>query len=132
MQRRAHACLPACRRARVSACVHVCCARAPVGTRLQCIEAHLKDVTYDDRHVQTLVNYICEDVIQGLVELGKPFKYIGTRALLCSCCAGHTTCAPRLSPRRRSPPPTCSALLGGPKHGRRHPCHHLRVLRWSE
>lgn len=47
---------------------------------MQCIEKHLKDQSYDDRSVNTWVNYICEDVVQGLNDLGKPFKYIGEEA----------------------------------------------------
>lgn len=43
---------------------------------IRCIEAHLKDVSYEERMVTTWVNYICEDAIQALNELAKPFKYI--------------------------------------------------------
>lgn len=43
----------------------------------QCIESHLKDKAYDDTKVAGWVNSICEDAMYGLIELGKPFKYIG-------------------------------------------------------
>lgn len=43
----------------------------------QGIEGHLKDTTYDDRQVATWINYICEDIVQALTDLGKPFKYVG-------------------------------------------------------
>lgn len=46
-------------------------------TLLQAIEKHLKDQSYDDKLVPIWVNYICEDIIAGLADLGKPFKYIG-------------------------------------------------------
>jgi len=59
----------------------------------QCVERHLKDQSYDDKVVGTWVNYICEDVIQGLNDLGKPFKYIGaSRRPTCrSHCGGSAT-----------------------------------------
>lgn len=44
---------------------------------IKVIEAHLKDKAYDDKFVAGWVNFINEDVIQGLNDLGKPFKYIG-------------------------------------------------------
>ncbi len=47
----------------------------------QCIETHLKDKTFDDTKVAGWVNSICEDAMYGLIELGKPFKYIGMAAL---------------------------------------------------
>lgn len=37
----------------------------------------MKDASYTDADVTQWVNYICEDVLQGLNDLGKPFKYIG-------------------------------------------------------
>lgn len=43
----------------------------------QVVERQLKDQSYDDKMVPTWANYICEDMVQGLNELGKPFKYIG-------------------------------------------------------
>lgn len=44
---------------------------------VQAIEKHLKDQSYDDKLVPIWVNYICEDIVAGLADLGKPFKYIG-------------------------------------------------------
>lgn len=44
---------------------------------MQAIEKHLKDQSYDDKLVPIWVNYICEDIVAGLADLGKPFKYIG-------------------------------------------------------
>jgi hypothetical protein len=41
------------------------------------VEEHLKDKMYEEAAVPQWVNYICEDVVQGLAELGKPFKYVG-------------------------------------------------------
>lgn len=43
---------------------------------LRSIEAHLKDTPFDNSKVPLWVNSICEDCIAGLVDLGKPFKYI--------------------------------------------------------
>jgi hypothetical protein len=34
-------------------------------------------VAFDNAMVPTWVNNICEDAVHALVELGKPFKYIG-------------------------------------------------------
>lgn len=53
----------------------------PRAAVLQGIEAHLKDTTYDDRNVATWINYICEDIVQALTDLGKPFKYVGAYLL---------------------------------------------------
>ncbi len=41
------------------------------------LKNHLKDLAYEESLMTTLTNYICEDVLLGLAELGKPFKYIG-------------------------------------------------------
>ena len=59
---------------------------------MQSIETYLKDAPFDNAKVAGWVNSICEDCIHGLVDLGKPFKYIGeqtspaTRAAVgCRC-----------------------------------------------
>lgn len=44
---------------------------------MKCIDAHLKDQQYDENRVAHWTNYILEDIMQGLAQLNKPFKYIG-------------------------------------------------------
>lgn len=34
---------------------------------------------YDEANIESLSNYICEDIMQGLARLQKPFKYV------CNC-----------------------------------------------
>lgn len=65
----------------------------------QCIETHLKDKTFDDTKVAGWVNSICEDAMYGLIELGKPFKYIGTAALTVLLCLLQLSCFIIVMPR---------------------------------
>ena len=44
---------------------------------LQCIETVLKDKVYNDLHVQSWIDEICTRITRELVEMNKPFKYIG-------------------------------------------------------
>jgi hypothetical protein len=70
----------------------------------------LKDQSYDDKVVGTWVNYICEDVIQGLNDLGKPFKYIGVwRTLTPRWCGVETPNS--LLPKLRAPNPARARSL---------------------
>jgi dynein light chain Tctex-type 1 len=57
------------------------------GTR-QSIEAHLLDTPFDDRRVGTWVNAICEDVVAGLAELAKPFKFVVSCVIMQNIGAG--------------------------------------------
>lgn len=61
------------------------CLRLSCLPPLQCIESHLKDKTYDDAKVAGWVNGICEDAVYGLIELGKPFKYISAYLTALPC-----------------------------------------------
>ena len=45
------------------------------------IDAVLKDQHYDEAKVALQVNYICEDIMAGLVAMRKPFKYVSA----CQC-----------------------------------------------
>ena len=45
--------------------------------RMQCIDKNINGKSYDEKQVQGWINAVCEDVMQGLSELKKPFKYIG-------------------------------------------------------
>jgi hypothetical protein len=49
------------------------------------IDAVLKDQHYDEAKVALQANYICEDIMAGLVAMKKPFKYVGA----CIVCAQH-------------------------------------------
>ena len=75
-----------------------CCCCCPHAARaVQSIETYLKDAPFDNAKVAGWVNSICEDCIHGLVDLGKPFKYIGEQIDVCNdptptplypCCRG--------------------------------------------
>ncbi len=41
------------------------------------VDSHLKDKPYDEERVPQWINDICEDVTFRLVQLQKPFKYMG-------------------------------------------------------
>ena len=41
------------------------------------IDAHLKDKNYEESKVPQWINDICEDCVFKLVQLNKPFKYLG-------------------------------------------------------
>jgi hypothetical protein len=43
------------------------------------VEAHLKDATYDDASAVVWSGWVAEDIVAGLAELRKPFKYAGER-----------------------------------------------------
>lgn len=45
---------------------------------MKCIDSHLKDQQYEETRVAHWTNYILEDIMQGLAQLNKPFKYIGS------------------------------------------------------
>ena len=49
----------------------------PASRRAQAIDAQLAGKSYVESSVDGWVNAICEDVIAALVELQRPFKYIG-------------------------------------------------------
>ena len=58
----------------------------------QAIETHLKDTAFEDSKVPGWVNSICEDVMKGLIELEKPFKYMVTAVVSQNTGAGlHTS-----------------------------------------
>ena len=50
--------------------------------RTQALEFHLKDVQYEDARVAHWIDGICDDCIKGLTQLGKPFKYAVTAAIM--------------------------------------------------
>ena len=56
----------------------------------QVAELYLKDKSYEEHLVPQWIDTICEDCMQQLSALGKPFKYIGA----CVCA------------RARAPPPS--------------------------
>ncbi|PFH37410.1 Tctex-1 family protein [Besnoitia besnoiti] len=59
---------------------------------LEVIEDQLQDVEYDESLASQWVNNICEECMQRLVELKKPFKYIVQTAILQRTGAGlHAT-----------------------------------------
>lgn len=43
----------------------------------QCIDETLKGEEYQESKVDVWVNTICENILKGLTELQKPFKYTG-------------------------------------------------------
>ena len=43
----------------------------------QAIEGILTNMVYDETKVPQWINQICEKIMENLVELEKPFKYIG-------------------------------------------------------
>jgi hypothetical protein len=49
-----------------------------VTVRIQAIESVLNNEVYDEYKVSQWVDSICEGCMKGLVELNKPFKYVGT------------------------------------------------------
>jgi len=61
---------------------------------LQGIEAHLKDQIHDETKVARWIDSICETCMQELLQLGKPFKYLLTCAIMQKNGAGvHTSLA---------------------------------------
>ena len=54
-----------------------------VFTRLQAIEDTLQGQEYEESKVNTWINTICEDIIAGLTDLKKPFKYTGRASIEC-------------------------------------------------
>lgn len=44
---------------------------------MRAIDATLKDQHYDESRVAQWTNYVLEDILQGLAQLNKPFKYVG-------------------------------------------------------
>lgn len=54
---------------------------------LQCIDKNINGKSYDEKQVQGWINAVCEDVMHGLSELKKPFKYIGASAFTATATA---------------------------------------------
>ncbi|GBG24698.1 Dynein light chain Tctex-type [Hondaea fermentalgiana] len=46
------------------------------------IETHLKDQAHDETKVARWIDSICETCMQDLADLGKPFKYVITCAIM--------------------------------------------------
>jgi hypothetical protein len=49
----------------------------PIPLLAQVLENHLAGKQYEEDQVSHWINYICEDVVQALATLQKPFKYAG-------------------------------------------------------
>lgn len=58
---------------------------------MQAIDAHLNNQTYAEDKVPGWINRICEDVMEGLADLKKPFKYICTCVIMQNTGAGMHT-----------------------------------------
>ncbi len=72
------------------------------------IRSHMKDMMYEESLMTTLINYICEDIMQGLAELGKPFKYVGESHRTASVAQAHACVfATPVTPYRPSLPLFC-------------------------
>ncbi len=50
---------------------------SPLPSSSQVLEEHLTGKNYEEASVNSWINYICEDVMQRLANLNKPFKYAG-------------------------------------------------------
>ena len=68
---------------------------------VQCIDRNINGKSYDEKLVQGWINAVCEDVMTGLSELKKPFKYIG------SCVVTASSWRPFVVAHSRRPAVTC-------------------------
>ena len=64
----------------------------------QVAELYLKDKSYEEHLVPQWIDTICEDCMQQLSALGKPFKYIG------ACVCARARCPTPLNAARCAPP----------------------------
>ena len=86
----------------------------------QVAELYLKDKSYEEHLVPQWIDTICEDCMQQLSALGKPFKYIG------ACVCARARCPTPLNAARCPPPHPARRPLHTALNAAHRPIPHAR------